>query len=114
VLEISLSDGERSLLQELHQHHIHHVIRRRAHVLLLRAERIPNAKISHITGLGETTLIDYVHQYLKDGERWLTTVNFRKPVSQLQPFDEAIKLISIQCPRSHKPAKRCTGSQELL
>lgn len=112
MIEISLSDGERSLLQELHQHHIHHVIRRRAHVLLLRAERIPNAKISHITGLGETTVIDYVHQYLKDGERWLTTLNFRKAVSQLQPFDEAIKTYFDKHPVS-TISQACKEVQEL-
>jgi transposase len=91
VLKINLSLNERALFRDLHQNHIHHVIRQRAHVVLLRSEGIPNTAISSITGLGETTIIDYARQYLQEGEQWVTTLNFRKPVSQLQPFDEKIK-----------------------
>jgi transposase len=91
MFKINLSLNERALFRDLHQNHIHRVIRQRAHVVLLRSEGIPNATISSITGLGETTIIDYAHKYLQGGEQWLTTLNFRKPVSQLQPFDEAIK-----------------------
>ena len=76
---------------DLHQHHIHPIIRQRAHVLLLRAENISNTHISNMTGLSEPTIIDYVHQYLEKGESWITTLNFRKPTSQLQGFDQEIK-----------------------
>lgn len=76
---------------ELHQNHIHPIIRQRAHVLLLRAEGISNTQISRITGLSEPTIIDYVHQYLGKGEHWITALNFRKPTGQLQAFDESIK-----------------------
>jgi transposase len=76
---------------KLHQNHMHPIIRQRAHVLLLRSENISNTQISSITGLSEPTIIDYVHQYLDKGESWVTTLNFRKPTSQLQAFDDAIK-----------------------
>jgi transposase len=91
MIEINLSMNERTLLRGLHQNHIHPVIRQRAHVILLRSEKIPNDQISIIAGLGETTIIDYAHQYLEKGNSWVTTLNFRKPVSQLQSFDEEIK-----------------------
>jgi transposase len=91
MIKITLSVSERAALKDLHQNHIHPVIRQRAHVLLLRSENIPNDRISIISGLGETTIIDYAHQYLKNGVSWVTTLNFRKPVSQLQSFDEEIK-----------------------
>jgi transposase len=91
MIKITLSVSERAVLRDLHQNHIHPVIRQRAHVILLRSENIPNNRLSIITGLGETTIIDYAHQYLKNGVSWVTTLNFRKPVSQLQSFDEAIK-----------------------
>ena len=91
MIKITLSVSERAVLRDLHQNHIHTVIRQRAHVMLLRSENIPNNRISIITGLSETTIIDYAHQYLENGVSWVTTLNFRKPVSQLQSFDEAIK-----------------------
>ena len=91
MLEINLSIDERTLLRELHQNHIHPVIRQRAHVILLRSEKIPNNHISIICGLGETTIIHYAHQYIEKGNSWATTLNFRKPVSLLQSFDEELK-----------------------
>lgn len=91
MIKITLSVSELAVLRDLHQNHIHPVIRQRAHVLLLRSENIPNDRISIIAGLGETTIIDYAHQYLEKGVFWVTTLNFRKPVSKLQSFDEEIK-----------------------
>jgi transposase len=91
MIEIDLSEIERQNLRELQQTHIHPVVRQRAHVILLRSERIENTKISALTGLSETTLIDYVHRYTEKRSEWVTSLNFRKPASQLQPFDNAIK-----------------------
>ena len=90
MIKINLSAETHTTLMELHQNHIHQTIRQRAHVLLLRSEDLLNAQISNITGLSEPTIIDYVHQYLEKGESWVTTLNFRKPVSQLQSFDAEI------------------------
>lgn len=90
MIEINLSVNEHTLLRDLHQNHIHPVIRQRAHVILLRSGKIQNDRISVITGLGETTIIHYAHQYLAKGSSWVTTLNFRKPVSQLQSFDSEI------------------------
>lgn len=90
MIKINLSEDTRATLMELHQTHIHPVIRQRADVLLLRSENISNKKISKITGLSEPTIIDYVHQYRAKGEAWVTTLNFRKPVSKLQSFDAEI------------------------
>ena len=90
MIEVSLSMNERTILRDLHQDHIHPVIRQRAHVILLRSGKISNDQISIITGLGETTIIDYAHRYIEQGSSWVTTLNFRKPVSQLQSFDAEI------------------------
>jgi transposase len=91
MIEINLSNNDHKTLRELHQNHIHHVIRQRANVILLRSEKLSNGQISTLTGLCETTIIDYVHGYVASGLQWITTLNFRKPASQLQPFDEVIK-----------------------
>ncbi len=90
MIEINLSVNERTLLRDLHQNHIHPIIRQRVHVILLRSAKIQNDQISVLTGLGETTIIHYAHQYLEKGSSWVTTLNFRKPVSQLQSFDAEI------------------------
>jgi transposase len=90
MIKINLSSDIQTELMDIHQNHVHHIIRQRAHVLLLRSENILNVQISNITGLSEPTIIDYVHQYLEKGMSWVTTLNFRKPVSQLQSFDAVI------------------------
>lgn len=90
MIRLNLSAEARTILMDFHQHHIHPTIRQRAHVLLLRSENLSNSQISNITELSEPTIIDYVHQYLAKGESWVTALNFRKPVSQLQSFDAEI------------------------
>ena len=91
MFKIEISTSDHASLMDLHQNHIHHVIRQRAHVILLRVEQLSNSQISHITGLSEGTIIAYVHHYLSNGFRWVEALNFRKPVSQLQSFDDVIK-----------------------
>ena len=91
MYHVGLSAAEQGELQTLQQSHIHPHIRRRALVVLLRSENTPNNKITSITGLSENTITDYVQCYKEGGIARLTTLNFRKPISQLQPFDEVIK-----------------------
>lgn len=91
MIKVEISRSDHETLIDLHQNHIHHVIRQRAHVILLRSEQLSNRQISHITGLSESTIIDYVHQYLLNDFQWIKALNFRKPSSQLEPFDEVIK-----------------------
>lgn len=91
MYRMELSAAELSQLQDLQQNHIHSHIRRRALVLLLRHENSPNNKITNITGLCENTITNYVQLYQDGGVERLTELHFRKPISQLQPFDEMIK-----------------------
>lgn len=91
MLRIDLSDNECNELKELQQNHLHPVIRRRALVILLRAENNSNIQITKITGICENSIITYVHLYQTGGIKRLTVLNFRKPESQLKPFDDAIK-----------------------
>lgn len=90
MIRLNLSGKKRTILVDFHQHHIHPTIRQRAHVLLLRSENLSNNQISNITKLSEPSIINYVHQYLTKGASWITALNFRKPVSQLQSFDSKI------------------------
>ncbi len=68
MIKIDLFPSDHAALIELHQNHIHHVIRQRAHVILLRSERLSNDQISSLTALAESTIINYVHHYLLDVE----------------------------------------------
>jgi len=110
---MNLPEREIISLMNFHQNHIHPVVRQRAHVLLLRTQRLRNAQISSITGLSETTIIDYAHQYLQEGETWLTTLNFRKPTGKLKPFDAQIKAHFEKYPVS-TIAQACKAVQELV
>jgi transposase len=91
MYRIALSTAEQNQLQDLQQNHIHPHIRRRALVLLLRHENSSTDKITSVTGLCENTIISYVQLYQDGGIDCLTELHFRKPISQLQPFDEMIK-----------------------
>lgn len=91
MIKVVLPDSDRTKLQDLHQNHIHPVIQKRSLVILLRSENISNSQITHITGLNEKTITSYAYLYSIKGMDWLTGLNFRKPESQLKPFDEMIK-----------------------
>lgn len=112
MLKLALSSSAHEELVKLHQNHIHHVIRQRAHVILLRAEGLSNKQISNLTGLAESTIIEYIHRYLLDGLQWVSTLNFRRPISKLQPFDDVIKEYFANNPVS-TIAQACKEVEEL-
>lgn len=91
MINIQLSVKEQNQLRDLQQNHIHPVIRRRALVVLLRFEATPNDQIIGITGLCENVIIHYIRMYQEGGINSLTELNFRKPQSQLKPFDDLIQ-----------------------
>lgn len=91
MFKVDLSVTQKEELINLQQNHIHPLIRRRALVLLLRFENTPNNQITSITGLSENVIIDYVRRYQEGGIVRLTELRFRKPESQLKPFDDLIK-----------------------
>lgn len=91
MLKIELSEDERNQLKELHQKHIHPVIRRRALILLLRDAHTSNKQIVSITGCSENVVTRYVRLYKAAGIKSITTLNFRTPESKLKPFDDMLK-----------------------
>ena len=84
MLKVVLSGEARSQLKDLQHNHIHPLIRRRALILLLRSENMPNDQITNITGLCENVITGYVHKYLDGGIARLTELKFRKPESKLK------------------------------
>ena len=78
-------------LTKLHNTHPHHVIRRRALILLLKHQQIPHHKIASITRVCANTVRKAFESYQCGGIDLLMTLNYRKPESKLKPFDETIK-----------------------
>lgn len=79
------------VLQNLQAYHPHHVVRRKAQVLILQSQGIPRYKIANIVGICENTVRRYIKIYQNGGIKQLKTVNFYQPKSKLKPFEIQIK-----------------------
>jgi len=91
VIEITFSDNEISQLRALQIQHPHHVVRRRALILILKSQKIPHYIIARIAGISENTIRNYFEAYKKGGVEQLKTKNFYKPESSLKPFEIIVK-----------------------
>jgi transposase len=91
VLNISLTDQDRKQLKTTQANHPHHILRRRALIILLKDENIPHHKIASITNVCDNTVTHCLEAYQQGGIDLLMTINFRKPESQLKSFDVEIK-----------------------
>jgi transposase len=90
VIEITFSEASIAALHEL-QMHPHHVVRRRALVLMLKSQKIAHNKIARITNVCENTVHQYLETYLQGGLETQTTLNFHRPQSRLKPFDDEVR-----------------------
>lgn len=90
VIEITFTEESVAALQEL-QIHPHHVVRRRALVLILKSQGIAHYKIARITDVCENTVHHCLETYLQGGLEKLTTLNFHQPQSRLKPFDAEVR-----------------------
>lgn len=91
MIEITFSDKEISQLQVLQAQHPHHVVRRRALILILKSQKIPHYIISRIADVSENTVRNCLEAYQKGGAEQLTVTNFYKPESRLKPFETIVK-----------------------
>jgi len=90
MIKINFSTKEIESLAELQLHHPHHVVRRKALVLILKEEGIHHHKIANIAGVCENTVRDCIKSYQQGGIEQLTIINFRSPESKLAPFKSVI------------------------
>ena len=91
MIEIVFSDEQISELQQVELHHPHHVIRRRALILILKSAEIPHYKIAKIANVSENTVRGCFESYLASGIDGLMTMSFYKPQSRLKPFESEVK-----------------------
>jgi len=90
MIEIQFPDESVAALNKL-QMHPHHVVRRRAQMLILKYNEIPHYKIAHITGVSEKTVCRNFKAYQEGGIEKLKTLNYYKPQSSLKPFETAVR-----------------------
>lgn len=90
MIEIAFSAESIAALQEL-QSHPHHVIRRRALMLILKSQGIAHCKIARITDVCENTVRHWLETYQQGGLERLTELNFYQPQCRLQPFEMAVR-----------------------
>jgi len=112
VIKIDFNDSDIEALQALHQTHPHPVIRRRAHILLLKSASIPHATIAQITGYCENTMRHYLSVYLAEGITGLEKINFYQPEPKLKPFESIVREYIETTPPTHI-AKACADIEKL-
>lgn len=91
MLKIRYSAKTIAKIKKLQTQHPHHVVRRKALVMVLKSQDIPHHKIANIAGVCENTVRNYFEAYLENGLKSITTINFYQPESQLTPFENDIK-----------------------
>lgn len=90
MIEITFTDESLAALQEL-QMHPHHVVRRRALVLILKSQGIAHYKIAQITDVCGNTVHHDLETYQRDGLEKLTTLNFYQPQCRLKSFETEVR-----------------------
>ena len=100
VIEIECTDEDVAQLREMALNHPHHVVRRKAMVLLLKSQSLSTSQISSTLGICENTVRNYLYTYQKGGIQKLSEVCFYRPRSELKSFDDQVKAHLTQNPPS--------------
>ena len=112
MIYIDFTDEEIKKLQTLHQRHPHAMIRRRAHVLLLKSAKLPHHRIAMITGYCENSVRHYLRVYRGKGIAGLEEVKFYRPEARLKPFESIVREYIEKTPPTHI-AKACADIEKL-
>jgi len=91
VFNINLTKREIKQLQKLNSHHPHHVVRRRALIMILKSQNLPHHVISEVTNLSENTVRNCFYAYEEGGIEQLKIMSFYKPESRLKPFETEVR-----------------------
>jgi transposase len=91
VIRVEFTVNEVEKLRNILKNHPHDFVRVKALALILKSQKIPHWQIAKIIGTCENTLRDYFKEYIHGGIESISTLNFRKPESALEPFKEKIK-----------------------
>lgn len=91
MFNINFTEREIKELQDLHAHHPHHVVRRRALIMILKSQNLPHYAISEITALSENTVRNCFYAYQDGSIEQLKIMGFYKPESRLKPFETIVR-----------------------
>lgn len=91
MIKIKFGKEKINQLRDIQKNHPHPVIRARALALILKSEGIPHHKIAHTVGVCENTIREYMGMYKNGGIERLTAIHFRRPESELAPFEKIIR-----------------------
>lgn len=91
MINIVFSEDEVIQLQNLSADHPHSFVRRKALAVLLKSQEIAHHKIAKIINVCENTISAYFKAYLCDRISSVTALNFNKPESSLEQFEDIIK-----------------------
>jgi transposase len=91
MIKTDITETDLAELKKLHEQHPHHVIRRRALILILKHEEIPHQQIARIANVCENTVRNCLSGYANSGVNFVKAINFYKPQSKIKQFDTIIK-----------------------
>jgi len=112
MIKIIFSEDDIARLRKIYFEHQHHVIRRRALIMILKNHEVPHHKIAKIVGVCENTVRNCLRAYQQGGIELLMTINFNKPQSKLKSFDAEIKEYFEKNPPANI-AQACASIKEL-
>jgi transposase len=112
VIRIAFSEEEVTQLQDLSANHPHSFVRRKALALLLKSQDVAHHKIAKVIGVCENTVRAYFESYSREKIESVTTINFNKPESSLEQFEDVVRdYINKTPPTSIKQACHEIGAQ---
>ncbi len=94
MLKVICSKNKQKQLLEAAFSHPHPRVQKKLLAVHMRSQKLPNITIMKSLGISsQTTLIAYCHEYLEGGIEKLCTLNFNKPKSKLQPYEQDLKKV---------------------
>jgi transposase len=91
VIDVKFSNESSIVELQKLRIHPHPCVRVKALILILKSQKIPHHKIARIANVSENTVRQCFKAYQQGGIKRLETLNFRKPQSRLQPFEDQVK-----------------------
>jgi transposase len=100
MIQLEFTADEIQTFRQSALHHPHPFVRKKSLVLLLHSWKIATKDVSELIDVSENTTRSYLREYQTGGLQKTTEVRFRKPQSQLNPYDEQIKQLIDERPCS--------------
>lgn len=84
MIQLEFSEAEVKALSYERYHHPHPRVQRKMEALWLKSQGLAHKEIGRLTGIGSTTLTQYLRAYQTGGLEALKETKFYRPASELQ------------------------------